>query len=129
MTKEMLEQYTSLQAEIKELEEEIERNKTVVSDTVSGSSDVWPYTQHPIMVQGLPDKVYTLNAILSRRSQRLQEQRKEIEAFLDSVEESHIRRIIKLRYLEGKRWNQVADIMGGTEDSNRKTMERYLEKH
>ena len=112
MTKDMLQQYMSLQAEIKELEEEIERNKIVVSDTVSGSSDVWPYTQHSVMVKGLPGEVYTLNAILSKRSKRLQEQRKEIERFLDSIEDSQIRRIIKLKYIEGKTWQQVANRLG-----------------
>lgn len=128
MTKDMLQQYMSLQAEIKELEEEIERNKIVVSDTVSGSSDVWPYTQHSVMVKGLPSEVYTLNAILSKRSKRLQEQRKEIERFLDSIEDSQIRRIIKLKYIEGKTWQQVAFKIGHHDEQYpRRKLERFLD--
>ena len=45
MTKELLEQYPDICAEIEELERE---NKTVISDIVRGSSDEFPFTEHPI---------------------------------------------------------------------------------
>ena len=50
MTKELLEQYPDICAEIEELERE---NKTVISDIVRGSSDEFPFTEHPITVRGL----------------------------------------------------------------------------
>ena len=55
----------------------------------------------------------------------------EVERFMNTVEDSLTRRIIYFRYVEHLPWNKVADKVGGgnTEDSVRKTLDRYLEKH
>ena len=37
----------------------------------------------------------------------------EIEKFIRTIEDSHIRNIVRLRVVEGKTWNEVADVMGG----------------
>ena len=53
-----------------------------------------------------------------------------IERFLNTVNDSYIRRIITFRYIDHMPWNRVADRIGGgnTEDSVRKALDRYLEK-
>ena len=51
MTKEQLEQYTSIKEEIKELEAELDKRKSPVSDIVTGSMEDYPYTQHSITIQ------------------------------------------------------------------------------
>lgn len=52
----------------------------------------------------------------------------EIEKFVRSIEDSHIRNIVRLRVVDGKTWNEVADIVGGgnTEDSVKKAFHRFL---
>ena len=50
------------------------------------------------------------------------------EEFIASVQDSRIRRIINLRFIEKLSWNKVADRIGGgnTEDSVRKAFDRYM---
>lgn len=61
MTKEQLEQYTSIKEEIKELEAELDKRKSPVSDIVTGSMEDYPYTQHSITIQGLSSDTYSLD--------------------------------------------------------------------
>lgn len=51
MTKELLEQYPDICAELADLERAA---RTPVSDVVSGSSGEYPYTQHAVTIRGLP---------------------------------------------------------------------------
>lgn len=52
----------------------------------------------------------------------------EIEKFIRTIQDSHIRNIVRLRVVEGKTWNEVADVVGGgnTEDSVKKAFHRFL---
>ena len=54
----------------------------------------------------------------------------EVEQFIKSVQDSHLRRIITYRVVEGLSWNEVADKIGGgnTEDSVRKAFDRFMSK-
>lgn len=102
MTKDQLEQYPDLCAEIQELEEQLRRG---VSDTVSGSSPEYPYTQHTITIKGVP---LDLNA----RLDRIKKQKAEIEAFVAGLPNSRQRRIVTYRALRGYSWAAVAAKMG-----------------
>ena len=55
-------------------------------------------------------------------------QTNEIQRFINSIKDSHVRRIITLRVVDELSWNEVADRMGGmnTEDSVRKAFERFV---
>lgn len=108
MTKEQLEQYTSIKEEIKELEAELDKRKSPVSDIVTGSMEDYPYTQHSVTIRGLSSDTYSLDLKLTYKKIQLERQRSEIENFLDSVQDSKIRRIIRLKYIEGKTWPQIA---------------------
>ena len=131
LTKEQLEQYTSIKEEIKELEAELDKRKSPVSDIVTGSMEDYPYTQHSITIQGLSSDTYSLDLKLTYKKIQLEQQRAEIENFLDSVQDSKIRRIIRLKYIKGKTWPQIARKMDKhiSGDSVRKIVERFLEKN
>lgn len=102
MTKELLEQYPDICAEIRELEEQLHRG---VSDTVSGNAED-PYTQRPVYnTPGAP-------LDLAARRDRLNTQKTEIEAFVDGLPNSKIRRIVTYRALKGYDWKTVAARMG-----------------
>jgi hypothetical protein len=53
----------------------------------------------------------------------------DVEEFISRIKDSHMRRIVNLRVVEGLSWQKVADRIGGnTEDSVRKAFDRFMEK-
>jgi len=157
MTRDDLAQYANMQREVVEIQDKISRLQTVITklesriatmedgevvkDTVRGGSGG---NQH-FVVEGFPDAEYrsvrtellTKKLILNGRKSTLDaleidilQKTNEVEEFIASVSDSRIRRIINLRYIENKSWNEVAIAMGGgnNEDSVRKTFDRFMEK-
>lgn len=126
MTKHDLKQYRSLKLEINDLERRIAKGE-VVSDVVTGSSANYPYTQHPINICGVDTK---LTKKYIQQKKKLTRECLEIEQWMDSVDDSLVRRIIRHRFIDGFSWRQIANRVGGenTEDSVRKAVERYLQR-
>lgn len=143
VTKEVLSQYSDLQEEVKEVRLKIERLEKDISkieagemviDSVSGGDGG---KQH-FKIEGIPfpeysrkkTLLYARKATLQLLEDDLLEKTNEVEEFIASVEDSRMRRIINLRFLENKTWNEVADYIGGenTEDSVRKSFVRFFEK-
>ena len=86
---------------------------------------------------GVRDKVGDGTVELVARKEELEElvrgyeqEEKEINDWIDSLDDIQINLILTLRFRERMSWNQVADEAGGinTEDSCRKMVDRYLEK-
>lgn len=143
VTKEVLSQYSDLQKEVKEVRQKIERlendiyrieqNETV-KDSVTGGNGG---NQH-FKIEGIPfpeysrkkTLLYSRKATLQLLEEDILEKTNEVEQFIASVDDSFIRRIINLRFLDNKTWNEVAECMGGgnTEDSVRKCFVRFMEK-
>lgn len=142
--KNVLEQYTSIKKEIADLErrnkadqKEIKKlEKQITRDTVTGSRD--DLTIGPIPVEGIAERLIEKkrDCIRGRMSKQLQyrlkleDMKAEIEEYIQKIEDSEIRRIARLRYIEGLNWRQVAVHMGKgyTEDSCRIKIERFLKK-
>lgn len=143
VTKKVLSQYSDLQEEVKEVRLKIERLEKDISkieagemviDSVSGGNGG---KQH-FKIEGIPfpeysrkkTLLYARKATLQLLEDDLLEKTNEVEQFITSVDDSRIRRIINLRFLENKSWNEVADCIGGgnTEDSVRKSFTRFFEK-
>ena len=102
MTKELLEQYPDICAEIEELERE---NKTVISDIVRGSSDEFPFTEHPITVRGLGPQRY------AEHIAKLKAQKQEIEQFVFGIKSAWLRRVV----MRKSREYDAADNIAGLE--------------
>ena len=140
--KELLSQYCDIQQEIKEIMEEIdqlERQKTVVlQGVVKGSSPDFPYTPQTFRISGYDEytrdyivgEIRRQQTILNERNQRLLQIQTEVEEWIDSIEDSRIRRIFSMRYLEGMSWQQIANQIGGgnTADTCRMAHNRFLKK-
>lgn len=158
MTKKVIVQYLDLQKEHKELQtkqikldkeirnirkrlEEIEAGETVRDRVRGGLGGMQSFT-----IEGVPTREYTEKKIELKQREKLMEERKiilskleleilgtvnEIERFIAGLEDSHMRRIINLRIVEKKSWNQVADHIGGgnTEDSVRMSFERFMKSN
>ena len=142
VTKEILTQYADLQKECKEVREKIEKLEKQIAkieadgsvvDKVSGGEggfqsfkiEGFPYPEY-IRKKTL---LYARKATISELEMELLETLNEVEEFIASIKDSHIRRIVNLRIVDGLSWCEVARKIGGnTEDSVRKAFERFMEK-
>ena len=141
VTKEILTQYADLQQECKEVRgkieklerqiEKIERDGNVIDKVRGGDGGLQSFK-----IEGFPypeysrkkTLLYARKATLSELEMELLETLNEVETFIASVKDSHMRRIISLRIVDGLSWNEVADHIGGgnTEDSTRKAFNRFM---
>lgn len=158
VSKEVLNQYTNLRKEITETKEKIDKLETqidrlerriseiedgeLVKDKVKGGLGG---VQH-FNIEGIPTKEYQHKKMELYTKKNLLESRKEIlksleleilrqlsdvEVFIRQISDSHIRRIVSLRVVNGLSWNEVADNIGGgnTEGSVKMAFQRFLEKN
>lgn len=140
MTVDKLEQYRALLDEIKDLEQRrrkaSRRASIVVSDTVRGSSDTWPYCARTVKITGVAAKhvrsAQRIDQMRRRRQMAARELLSEIEAFMSTIDDARIRRMIDLHYIQGKTWRQVASRVYGSpayEDAARMCIKRYFQKN
>lgn len=156
ITKNILIQYQDLQKETIETREKIEKlkktikyienristieNGEIVKDKVYGGNG----GLQGFVIEGIPTKEYerrktdlfTKKLLLSQRKSTLEilefdliQKTNEIEEFISGLDDSRMRRIINLRFIENLSWNKVADRIGGgnTEDSIKKSFYRFME--
>ncbi|HBI59896.1 MAG TPA: hypothetical protein DDY31_01575 [Lachnospiraceae bacterium] len=151
MDKNVLIQYADMQQEVKDIRrriDEIERNlnrmiesKEMVSDTVKGTRK--DGTIGAIKITGFPDQEYSkksqslkrLKAKLEQTEEELLEMMTDAEEFIESIEDSELRTMFRLHYIDDLTWNQTAHRMNSmfskrvyTEDSCRKKNERFFKK-
>ncbi len=101
----------------------------VVEDVVSGSSPVFPYGKHKIIVRGVDEKrLHSLRIRLIRKTQELEKAIKEAEAYLETVEDPVDRNILRLRCEMGLEWKEVAERCGSTENACKKRFSRLMRK-
>lgn len=132
----MVQEKEEIQCRINKLNAKLDRinREGNVKDIVKGGNGGWQ-TFH---IKGFPvaeedETKYLLNKnirLLRQREHEIAEKIVEIDEYLNTLNDSRMRRMITKRYIEGKRWYQVADEMGKlyTEESCRKQMKRFLEK-
>ena len=143
ISKEILIQYSDLQEEVKEVRERIDKTEkqiakieddgNVIDSVCGGNGGI----QH-FKIEGFPypeysrkkTLLYARKATLSELEMELLETLNEVETFIASVKDSHMRRIISLRVVDGLSWNKVADCIGGgnTEGSVKMAFQRFMEK-
>ncbi len=141
MTIERLEQYKSICLEEAELKKRLattearanRRYQSITSATVQGSSPYLPYQKRTLAVRGYQVRRVKLVAVLENQYKRkhlaaLQEAR-EIEEWLDTVQDMRLRRLVRYRYVEGLSWRATATRVYGhpCEDAARKYVERHVD--
>lgn len=142
VSKEILIQYSDLQQECKEVREKIEKlEKQIakieedgeVADKVRGGEgglqsfkiEGFPYPEY----SRKKTLLYARKATLSELEMELLETLNDVEIFIASIKDSHIRRIVNLRVVDGLSWGEVARRIGGnTEDSVRMAFNRFIEQ-
>lgn len=142
ISKEILIQYSDLQEEVKEVRERIDKTERQIAkieddgnvvDSVRGGDGG---IQH-FKIEGFPypeysrkkTLLYARKATLASLELELMETLNQVEEFIKSVDDSRMRRIITLRFVDNLSWNKVADRIGGnnTEDSVKKAFYRFME--
>lgn len=133
MTLEKLEQYADMRRESQMWERELDelrKKNAVVKDTVRGSMSSFPYTAHPVTIQGVPKPSKRFAARekrLEERRERLAEQLAEIDDFIDSLEDSQLRQIVQYHYIKGYSWTKTARLVNNKESAVRMRVKRYFE--
>jgi len=134
LTLEQLNQYLSLKKEEKMWTQELEelrRQSTIpVKDTVCGSCNEFPYTEHTITVSGIEqkqrEKQEKLEARLLQRRERTSRERETIETFIDGLQDSQLRQIVYYRYIKGYGWTKIARLMHNKESALQMKLKRYF---
>lgn len=141
LTKEELNQLNDLKQEIKEIEGKIEQlnNKKIEAtyDKVKSSYSEFPYIQGNKTIYGFDEKSYEAreNAIeskiklLAARKKKAEIEEERISQFINSVEDSKIRRILEYRYIDGYKWNKIAKILNCDRTTPEKIVTKYLNEH
>lgn len=143
VSKEILIQYSDLQEEIKEVRqridkterqiERIEKEGAVCDKVMGGEGNLQSFK-----IEGFPypeysrkkTLLYSRKATLTSLEMELLETLNQVEEFIASVDDSRMRRIINLRFVENLSWNDVAKRIGGgnTDETVRKAFYRFMEK-
>ena len=138
--RDLLKQYDALKEEQADLIRRIQRNRQqlnalknqLVSDTVIGSRE--DLTIGPIKITGKPAKIYSASEeMLHRREEKLRKSLEksdtlllQIEEYIYTVPDARIRNILRLRYLDGKHWEQISRYYGKSTDWARKAVDNYF---
>lgn len=132
--KEILKQYNSLQAEIKELRGEIARlekqKPKYKTDKVTGSDNQFPYAERYFTITGIVENKNLIRKkeILIGRLKKCEDIKINIEKFITKIPDSKTRRVFKYRYIDELEWLPISRRIGGYEESYaRKIHDRYLE--
>ena len=137
LDKTILQDYIDACELLKETEKEINRlnqkKKTIIQDSVKGSSHEYPYIEQHFKVQGTAFTVRDDSRM--RREEELLEQRKanaekvklQVEMWMLTIP-FRMQRIIRYRFFEGSTWEQVANKLGrkASGESARKEFENFM---
>ena len=129
MTSKQLDQVFNLTREKRELEKmllEIPDITAVRYDSIGVSNSG---ISSP--VQKIAEQREKIRELISMKLAEISVAEREILEYIFSINDSQIRRIMRLRHIELKSWLQVANTIGGnnTADSVRMMHDRYLKEH
>lgn len=141
-----LSQFVALAKEEKLLEDELSRLKErrrdaghILTDSVRGSMDIFPYTLRTFSVSGLSDDdigakeairkdIQKARIQLVRKKKECAKAYRKVNEIIMGIKDSEMRQILTLKYIYGKGWNGIAQHIGGkaTADSVRVKHDRFL---
>ena len=96
---------------------------------LTGSEDLTmsQYTELKELIEKQAAEIADLKALINLNIEKCWHEKRRLERYIQSIDDSLIRQIFQLRYIEGKKWEEVADkIKGVTADSIKKQCYRYI---
>jgi len=127
MTKENLSQLCWLKLEIEELSTRIHKIEQALSGRTSRIDSMPWLGSAKDFIGDLTPELCDLKDKLQKNRLRAMAEFSKLQAFIETIDDSQVRLIFTMRYLDGKSWHQVAWRLGGnTADSVRMVHNRYL---
>lgn len=65
--------------------------------------------------------------IISGIQRKAEKKRKELYEFIETVQDPYYRVLLTCRCVDRKTWKEVAQVLGGTPDSHRMALERFID--
>jgi DNA-directed RNA polymerase specialized sigma subunit len=139
LTKEELEQLNDLRREISELEaaiDKIKQQKTeCVIDKVRASGSEFPYIDGFKKISGTNmaavrkrrERIQRKENILDERRQKAEAEEIRIMEYINSVQDSRVRRIMQYRYVQGFSWERIAGIMNYDKSYIQRLISKFLD--
>lgn len=143
MNKNILEQYESAKKEIRELSkriaelekflEKINDGKNLNSIVKGGAGGDRIFYINGYSEESADDLEYLIRKdmrLLNARKASANELVTEVDRFINTLNDSRIRRMLSLKYINGKTWYQVAQAMGErySSDGCKKQVQRFLKE-
>lgn len=128
ITKEVLEGYRSKKEEIKELKFKLEHicdgDAMLDNDTVFDYRSGYPRPQAIVGVDW--EKVSKVERLYLKRIEKLKQECEDIEEFVEQIEDSLMRRIFRMYYLEGKSQKAIGKIVHMDRSNISKKIDNYF---
>lgn len=129
MTRAELEQLKSLKQEAKQLQEEL-KNLPFVPASVKGSLPEFPYIETTFKVFGVDEqKGKRVKERLDRVLDEIQERILIMEEWLETVEDSEIRTILRMKYRNGMKDKEIAAELGYDRSTISNKLRTFFKKH
>lgn len=134
MTKKELEQYCKLKKEIAYLQRRLDKlyDKEVpeISGKVQASAPEYPCIRRSVSVQMYEPKANDAKneviALLENRQRRCEEKMLEVERYIDKIKDAELRQIFEMRYMEGKKLQEIAEMLNRDLSGIGKKITNYL---
>lgn len=114
-----------------QIQELCERESTVVMGKVTGSSADFPYTEVRTSVQMYdPYEEENIRRQIRRKEAdrlRILKEQKEVEDYINGIDDPEIKEIFELSFIEGKKQREVADIISIDRSRISRKVSTYLE--
>ena len=135
MTKSELEQYCKMKKEIAYLEKRLDklRDKDVpeTSGKVQASDPEYPCLRKSVTVLINEPKASAARreaiTVLENRQRRCEEKMLEVERYIDKIEDAELRQIFEMRYIEGMKLHEIADMLNRDLSSIGKKITAHLQ--
>lgn len=127
MTKRELSQLYYLDREITRESERLAQLEAAAASTTSAISGL-PHTGIISDKTALAADIADSRAVIKNLIERSIQERDRLLRYIANIDDSRMRQIFKLKYIDHKKWNAIAMAMGGdnTADCVRKAHDRYL---
>lgn len=113
-----------------QIQELCERESTVVMGKVTGSSADFPYTEVRTSVQMYdPCEEENVRQQIRRKEAdrlRILKEQEEVEDYINGIDDPEIKEIFELAFVEGKKQQEVADIVGYSRGRISQIISEYL---
>lgn len=140
MTKQILMDYIDACELIEETEQDIarlrKRKQTIVTGSVKGSMNDFPYAETHFKVEGTPYtysddmRLRTEEKLLEERKENAEKIKTEVEVWINTIP-VRMQRIIRYKFFEGLTWEQTASKIWGkaTGESIKKEYQRFMKEN